>query len=292
MYAGASAPEAARRVVRNRIWRPPRSGATATASTDDNNNGEETTDSPQLTLGDQHPRAHIIMFVLGVLPQAIKLFGMCEIPWTQACGGLYLSLFLVIAGVGALARYAEGDTDADTSQAGAGLVENTMEVWNIVVAVVAAVVQARVWVWCLRALLRPVWDMKANAPVLYSILWTTAWTGFTPIIWMPTGISLLLPLKTFYMPPTLRKIAYFASLSLSFLCVCCTIRFMILLYTVDYIAFLVYVLLVAFWATQLVPHHLLMIFFGLVNLVVSILYYRFRYDPTGTVKPLWAEKLG
>jgi hypothetical protein len=55
------------------------------------------------------------VFILGMLPQATKLFGMRGIPWTQACGGLYLSSFLVIAGVGALARRAERDTDADTS---------------------------------------------------------------------------------------------------------------------------------------------------------------------------------
>jgi hypothetical protein len=35
-----------------------------------------------------------------------------------------------------------------------------------------------------------------------------------------------------------------------------------------------------------------MIFFALVNLVLSILYYRFRYDQTGTVNPPWAGELG
>ena len=60
----------------------------------------------------------------------------------------------------------------------------------------------------------------------------------------------------------------------------------------DYLSFSVHVFLAAFFATKVVPHHRLMIFFGLVNMVLSILYYRFRYDPTGTVKPLWAEKLG
>jgi hypothetical protein len=84
MCVGASAPAAARRVVQERMWHPPRSIAVATAADDDNNDDEEAAESP-LTLGDQHPRAHIVLFVLGVLPQAIKLFGMHGIPWLQVC---------------------------------------------------------------------------------------------------------------------------------------------------------------------------------------------------------------
>jgi hypothetical protein len=117
MYAGASAPAAARHVVQKRMWQPPRSNTVATATDDDKNDDEEAAESPR-TLGDQYPRAHIVVFILGVLPQAIKLFCMSGIPWTQACGGLYLSSFLVIAGVGALAQRAERDTDADTSWEG------------------------------------------------------------------------------------------------------------------------------------------------------------------------------
>jgi hypothetical protein len=52
------------------------------------------------------------------------------IPWTQPYGDLYLSSFLVIAGVGALARRVERDTDADTSWPTAALVEMTIKVWN------------------------------------------------------------------------------------------------------------------------------------------------------------------
>ena len=284
MYVGASAPAAARRVVQERMWQPPRSISVATAA------------DPPLTLGDQHPRAHIVLFVLGVLPQAIKLFGMHGIPWTQACGGLYLSSYLVIAGVGALARRVERDTDADTSWRRAALVERTMKVWNFVSFGIVAVVQAGVWVWCVQALLLPVWDIEAKAFVLYFILSFLKYLVFGLMICMSNILPFLLVFATPVIPTTRGQIAYFAfSISLGVgLCVYGVPLFQVadLLFRMDYLLFSVYVLLAAFIATKVVPHHRLMIFFGLLNLVLSILYYRFRYDPTGTVKPLWAEKLG
>ena len=274
------------------MWQPPRSIAVVTAADDDNNNNEEATETAEspLTLGDQHPRAHIVLFILGVLPQAIKLFGMRGIPWTQACGGLYLSSFLVIAGVGALARHAERDTDADTSREGP-LDELMMTVLKVARFWVVAVVQVGVWAWCVRALLHPVWDMEAKAPVLYYIiLWTPVWIGM--MVYMPGLLAyhtILAPLIT----TTLGKITCFVySASLVVLCIYGTPHFAVFLMREDYLSFSVYVLVAAFYATKVVPRHLLMIFFGLLNLVLSILYYRFRYDPTGTVKPLWAGKLG
>jgi len=279
MCVGASAPAAARRVVQKRMWQPPRSIAVATAA------------DPPLTLGDQHPRAHVVLFVLGVLPQAIKLFGMRGIPWTQACGGLYLSSYLVIAGVGALARRAERD-NADTSREGP-LDELMMEVWNFASIGVVAVVQAGVWAWCGRALLLPVWDMEAKAPVLYFILWTPAWSMFVMIVAMPSALAGYSAVVTLVPPMTLSKITYFVfSASLVGLCYYGTPHVMHFLIQEVYLHFSMYVLVAAFYATKVVPHHLLMLFFGLVNLVLSILYYCFRYDPTGTVKPLWAGKLG
>ena len=281
MYVGASAPAAARRVVQKRIWQPPRNIAVATAA------------DPPLMLGDQHPRAHIVLFVFGVLPQAIKLFGMCGIPWTQAYGGLYLSSYLVIAGVGALARRAERDTDADTSWPRAALVERTIKVWNFASFGIVAVVQAGAWVWCMRALLLPVWDMEAKARVLYFIWSTLASLMFGMILAMPFALACLSVLATFVIPTTLGKIACFAvSASLVGLCIYVSPHFTDILFQENYLSFSVYVLLAAFFAAKVVPHHCLMIFFGLLNLVLSILYYRFRYDSTGTVKPLWVGKLG
>jgi hypothetical protein len=140
IFTGASPPEAARRVVRERSWRPVRNGAgSATA-----NQGEE---EELLTLGNQHPRAHTVVFVLVVLPQAVKLFGMRGIPWTQVWGGLYLSSFLVIAGVGALARF--GGNDNLTLRARETLGKQNME--GIRLGVVVG--HAGMWSWLMWILL-------------------------------------------------------------------------------------------------------------------------------------------
>jgi len=141
MYAGTSTPNAARRVVQERMWRPPRTSAVAMAA--DANDSEEA----PLTLGNQYPLTHAVLFVLGVLPQAIKLFGMHGIPWTHASGGLYLSSFLVLAGIGALARCAGGDNDTPWEEAALG--KRTMEMLRLG----AVVAQVGVWVWCAWALL-------------------------------------------------------------------------------------------------------------------------------------------
>jgi hypothetical protein len=67
----------------------------------------------------------------------------------------------------------------------------------------------------------------------------------------------------------------------------------------DYIAIPLTLLIIAVGFTAWVAHIYsvkfetsLSILFGVANLVLSILYYRFLYDPIGTVKPSWAEKLG
>ena len=268
----------------------PRSIVVATAADDDN---EAAADSP-LTLGNQHPRAHIIMFVLGVLPQAIKLFGMRGIPWTQACGGLYLSSFLVIAGVGALGQRAERNTDADTSREGA-LDEQMMKVWNFASIWVVAVVQAGVWVWCMRALLHPAWHIRPNSSTLCMILWFLACMVFAIVTWTLNMLAVFSLFVTPLIPTIIGKIVYFAvsaSLVIGVPLYGTPYLWTIFISGADYLLFSLYVLLAAFVATKVVPHRLLMLFFGLVNLVLSILYYRFRYDPTGTVKPIWAGKLG
>ena len=67
----------------------------------------------------------------------------------------------------------------------------------------------------------------------------------------------------------------------------------------DYIAIPLTLLIMAVGFTAWVAHIYsvkfetsLSILFGVANLVLSILYYHFLYDPIGTVKPSWAEKLG
>jgi hypothetical protein len=67
----------------------------------------------------------------------------------------------------------------------------------------------------------------------------------------------------------------------------------------DYIAIPLTLLIMAVGFTAWVAHiypvkfeTLLNILFGVANLVLSVLHYCFLYNPIGTVKPSWAEKLG
>ena len=85
-----------------------------------------------------------------------------------------------------------------------------MEVRNFPSIWVVAVVQAGVWVWCVRTLLLPVWDMEAKAPVLYMILLTPAWFMLTMIIIVPTILSIFPLFATPLTPTNLGEIARLA----------------------------------------------------------------------------------
>ena len=289
--AGASVPDAARLVVRESMWQPPRSRVAAGdnrggEAAHDSNDGEQP-ESP-LTLGNQYPPAHTVVFVLGVLPQAVKLFSMRGIPWTQVWGGMYLSSFLVLAGVGALARCARGDTRIPSR--GAIFGEKTMGMLKLGVMGAAHVV---LWVWCMGEMLRPAWGNMV--PLLYMILVIPAFFGLIAAIVSVIGIAVY-----FSFSATMRFLPTFLGT------VVCFVIFVLLLslygYSVPHLAEVIiwmdcfviwpYVLMAIFVATKIASSSLLMIFFGMANLVLSILYYCFRYNQTGTFKPSWTEKLG
>jgi len=290
IFAGASAPDAARRVVRGRTLRPP--SPPVRSSADDRvavgNNGELEAES--LTLGNQYPLAHTVMFVLGVLPQAIKLFGMRGIPWTQAWGGLYLSSFLVLAGVGTLARFARGDTPFRTG--GAALGKRMM--W---MSMCGVMVQVGVWVWCGWALLHPVWGSFIRSK-FYLILLLPAGLVMCFGVIAVQAAALLFP---FFVarnaPMTFGNIACRVVVSLAMWCSYGVVYFFFFLKldNLDFISISLLLLTAAGYVTKVVSRYLRtfpIIVFAVANLVSSVLYYRFRYDPSGSVKPLWTEKLG
>jgi len=274
MYAGTSAPNAARRVVQERMWRPPRTGDVAMAA-----DVTESEDTP-LTLGNQYPLTHAVIFVLGVLPQAIKLFGMHGIPWTHASGGLYLSSFLVLAGIGALARCAGGDNDTPWEEAALG--KRTMEMLRLG----AVVAQVGVWVWCAWALLHLVHSSFGQSTFYQFLVFPMRSVVFFVIVLPPMAIPVSLPFGEF-----LRNSAFVLGFY--------GWAYLLYLDILDYIAIPLTLLIIAAGFAAWVAHIYsvkfetsLSILFGVANLVLSILYYRFLYHPIGTVKPSWAEKLG
>lgn len=274
IYSGMSAPYAARLVVQQTTWRSPQNGPlpgpVAVAHTD----AEQTAASS--TLASQHPRAHTILFVLGVLPQAVKLFGMRGIPWTHVWGGLFLSSYLVLAGVGALARCAEGDIDMSSAAA----LDETI-VLRLKLGMVAAVAQVGVWLWGLLSLTRgsTAFHMLLFFQPLEFLLFF--FVGYIikalpcpmVVISFPGGMYLVCRGLIF-----IFELGDTIQMAVSFLFICTA-------FTTGLIIYIRFVYPTHFRA-------ILSILFGIANLVLSILYYRFLYDPTGTIKPNWAEKLG
>jgi hypothetical protein len=296
---GASVPGAARCVVRDAAWQRPQRIGNVTAGAEaavvvvvdgDNNRDERVA----LTLAEQHPRAHTILFVLGVLPQAVKLFSMRGIPLTQVCGGLYLSSFLVVAGVGALARRAEYETIPQpwTTLKKKMIVPRP----GLLILMLVLMPHAYFWVWCAQGAL-PAWDTKSTA---YFIICMFSLPGF--IVLMLLFFSLLLDLSyifsslPFFFLPDTRHFANLESTAFIFLLASSFMTSGYFYLTNSEFIFVTFQLAFPFYVVFVLvlvaPTYLLVILFALINFGSSILYYRFRYDPTGTVKPLWTEKLG
>jgi hypothetical protein len=253
MDNGLSAPKAARRVVYDRMWR--------------HNPDEANRDLP---LANQHPWTHTIVFIFGVLPQTIKLFGMRGIPWTQACGALYLSSFLVIAGVGALARSAENDNDRVEVAA------NRTTTMSLMFGAVA--MQVGIWAYWAADLLHPSWgSLEGSTTHILLALPIPVILGWV----IGTALYLFLALSRAIVPAVLLVMLF------------CYGPFFLLDYLIiaDYISIATFVFLLAFFVAMAIPSFAI-IPFGLANLVMFIHYYRFIYDPTGTMKPAWAERLG
>jgi len=257
------------------MWRPPRTGDVAVVA--DVTESEHT----PLTLGNQHPLTHAVLFVLGALPQAIKLFGMHGIPWTHALGGLYLSSFLVLAGIGALARCAEGDNDTPWEEAALG--KRTMEMLRLG-AVLAQV--GGVGLVCM--------GTAASGPQFLRAVYLLSVPGVSDAF---CGI-----LRDCITSNGNRYVSSFGEFLRNSACVLGFYGWAYLLYIdiLDYIAIPLTFLIMAVGFTAWVAHIYsakfetsCIILFGVANLVfLSILYYRFLYNPIGTVKPSWAEKLG
>lgn len=61
---------------------------------------------------EQLPFLRWVWFVIGVLPQVIKLMACSGLPWTQVWGWFYLAPFVVVEAMNALTRFAAGEQDS------------------------------------------------------------------------------------------------------------------------------------------------------------------------------------
>jgi hypothetical protein len=286
-----SAPYAARRVIKETTWQPKRNSSSA------GNVSQAAESSSSNTLENQYPLAHTVLFVLGVLPQAMKLFGMRGIPWTQVWGGLYLSSYMVLAGVGALARRAGSPTDVPRSNLEAAFDRRKMLLLKQ--GVVAA--QVGMWLWCMWRVLRPVWS-SAPESTFFSILaiFTIILNGLVvmyvaffimilPVILAfvterPSLIICCLVTGPFALWSQFPLMAFVDDLQNHHMDSVVTFWFLVMT--------VVFTLMVIASLCNIFPATFFKVSFGVGNLVFSILYYCFLYDPRGTVKPSWAKKLG
>jgi len=150
----------------------------------------------------------------------------------------------------------------------------------------AVVAQVGVWVWCAWALLHLVHSSFGQYTFYQFLVFLMRYVAFFVIVLPAMAIPVSLPFGEF-----LRNSAWVLGF--------CGWACLLYLDILDYIAIPLTLLIMAVGFTAWVAHIYsvkfetsLSILFGVANLVLSILYYRFLYDPTGTVKPSWAEKLG
>ena len=284
----------------------------------------------------RHPIASWVLFVVGPLPQAIKLWGMQGIPWTKTWGAISMSSFLLTALVGTLASSSDQARPSRGSR-GHDLVSRLF----FMLHVCAIVLHAGLYVWGVSAILpRELITFKASPTIFFlqllvevfvlafimlgygvpmvfgliglgtlvgllvprllsRVLSAEAFTRFERTSSRPTtqtlyGFSLLLV----YFGPLAWAWWYFnlseegkLEMFFSFLY---GNRPMAIISVLLYGSGAIYLIYPdsgnLVWKSWFIK--LARISFALANLILPLLYYRFKYEPTGTVKPAWTDQLG
>jgi hypothetical protein len=220
---------------------------------------------------------------------------MSGIPWTWVWGILYLSSFLVIAGIGALSRCADTESYNDIVDSS----DTTTGILRVgVISRAAAWLHVGVWGWCIYALLHPIWGHVENSPfIIFPLLPSAIVLFLIPAVFI-VGI-----LFNGFFDPVHASCCGGAMLvgTTTLLAIGVTqvwVRFLFYLPNKDFIRLLMVMelLLIILWAKNLhpskMPSSFVLTFFGLTNLLLSVLYYCFLYNPVGTNKPSWAGRLG
>ncbi|KAI9766557.1 MAG: hypothetical protein M1839_004884 [Geoglossum umbratile] len=253
LYSGQSPSEAARRYIRRRIVTD-ETAATAPRRGDI---------GVQTTVAHSNPGWHFIVFLLSALPQGIKLLGMQGIPWTKFWGGLYLFSFLMHFFVSSLVlrgrRHVLSLPSVDPLDSRMVNIERRLSNLDNHLAFVAVMSHTGLCIWISFVLVRS----------------TGALSLVSEIYSLGLGYAFLA------VAPTLQAVVM-VFFPLFLLC-------LITVYAV-YLGSCVRVFLFGGKAPD--PKVFLSASLSLVTFVLSILYYRFIYDPTGTIKPSWGNALG
>lgn len=274
---------------------------------------------------EKHPKTFMLLFLATLVP-AIKLLGLQGIPWTKAWAGIYLCSFVVLAIVRALAPegWRDSPPPAAPPKSNRSFQEKLLGIIRIVLLVVAGAVHAFVSCWALikvrhdeifkgpldqllimspipfiMALIIPC-VLAAYSPwlmyyhfmgsdlTLTSIRYTTDSHEFGSYIWMPIVATGLLISGVLSLHLQFNHIIFDLTYVVTFIILCFGLLFLlftimsVLSRKVPFLSFLKF---------NDGDYRALLVF-PFFNFIVALLYYRYAYDPTGTVKPLWTEELG
>jgi hypothetical protein len=269
----------------------------------------------------------ILVFVLGALPQAVKFYGMSGIPWTKVWGSMYLASFFVNEVIVVMAakerdsaqsheqqtaERSPTDAEPQTQQRE----ERRMPLPVLVRAwvrhqnfhgLLAMCIQAGLCYWAVSVAISE--GLRTNqgettkqglrtAALVFSTLslimlyWLLTFAVFAIILLVHLVIHRI-PHHSVFIIPQLVLLEWHILFYWKFLDPQGQYgRLRIVSFALTNLGAL---LLLQYFAIK--PQRLLLstpleYLFPLINLLASLLYYRFGYDPTGTVKPSWTEILG
>ena len=121
-------------------------------------------------------RLNMVAFVLGALPQAVKIFGMKGVPGTQTLASIFLATFLVQE----IMRVTAGKPHA-IELSSTNITRNVAQRFvrfERIVAITACVIQAACWVWAISNILPShwfitisEWTKKRRLSVLCELIW-------------------------------------------------------------------------------------------------------------------------
>lgn len=277
---------------------------------------------------EKHPKTFLLLFVV-TLVQAVKVLGLQGLPWTRVWAGIYLCSYVVLAIVRALAPKGWRDRPPRVAPLGENpsFQEKMLGTIRIVLLAVASAVHASVSCWALIYVQR---QYDPTEILLLGWLVLSTWMSMASIVGLPfliydhfSGVGITrISIRSLRLNHGLASHIWMPAVASVFLLVCIAYsiigsiilgledRFLPIYLEFSYgvtsitlcFGLLFLLLTIMSILSKKVPllgflkfndgDYKALLVFPFFNFIVALLYYRYAYDPSGTVKPLWTEALG
>jgi len=275
---------------------------------------------------EKHPKASVVLF-LGTLCQAVKIFSFQGVFWAKAAAAIYVSSYIVLAGVSLASR------DLRNKYVPTHRKHNPFAQIVTVFGIIAVGIHGLVCCWAMfqvihmeAVLSTGPSDIHGLTAVLYYVMTVLLHAVFLCLIMILLLVSImmvlsggiLLPFASLETDTTVRQIRFvgiFLQMAFGGCFLYVTYGWVVdpehlVLYRFSNvlaqgggllaigIGCLVLCMKVVAWICGRVSFlqgwklRTDLVTFALANLVVACLYCSFAYDPEGTIKPAWTEKLG